>query len=77
MVHSPNQSLITKQCDAEGNIEILSPGSLGSPKFKYGFIRHYSYKTSEEFAIKMMRGSSKSVKYDYNELMDLNNKHHL
>ena len=73
MVHSPNQSLITKQCDAVGNIEILSPGSLGSPIFKYGFIRHYSYKTSEEFAIKMMRGSSKSVKYDYNELMDLFN----
>ena len=32
---------------------------MGVANFKYGYIRHHRYKTTEEFALKMKRGYGK------------------
>ena len=61
--HSPNITLIKKQCDAIGNYERLGKGRLTAPKFKYCFIRHYTYKTVEEFALKLLRGRHQGARY--------------
>ena len=58
-VHQPNSATLPNQCDAIGNFERLGKGIMGSPKFKYGYIRHHRYKTTEEFALKMRRGYGK------------------
>ena len=55
-VHQPNSETLPNQCDAVGNFERLGKGIMGSPKFKYGYIRHHRFKTAEEFALKMIRG---------------------
>ena len=55
-VHQPNSATLPNQCDAIGNFERLGKGIMGSPKFKYGYIRHHRFKTAEEFALKMIRG---------------------
>jgi len=58
-VHQPNLDAIYDQCDAVGNFERLRVGYMGVANFKYGYIRHHRYKTTEEFALKMKRGYGK------------------
>ena len=54
--------MVPNQCDAVGNIERLGKGIMGYPKYKYGYIKHYVYKTAEEFAaLKLKRGHKKGV----------------
>ena len=67
--HQPSR-LVTEQCDAVGNFERLGRGIMGSPKFKYCYIKHFSCKTAEEYAIKMLRGIEQSQKYDYEKRLD-------
>ena len=67
--HEPNHDIIS-QCDALGNIERLAPGRMYSPKYKYCYIRHHSFKTAEEFAVKLLRGEHQSGKYNMDLLMD-------
>ena len=55
-VHQPNLDAIYDQCDAVGNFERLRVGYMGVANFKYGYIRHHRYKTTEEFALKLKRG---------------------
>ena len=43
---------------------------MGRAKYKYCFLRHHSYKTSEEFAVKLLRGRHQSEKYKMDMLMD-------
>ena len=57
--HQPNLDAIYNQCDAVGNFERLRVGYMGRANFKYGYIRHHRYKTTEEFALKMRRGYGK------------------
>ena len=61
--HQPNISLV-KFCDADGNIENFRDGYLGSPKFKYCHLNHYSLKTIEEYMRKFKRGNF-GVKYNF------------
>ena len=68
--HQPNLTNVYDQCDAYGNFERYKPGILGSPKYKYGYFRHFSYKTAEEFSIKMIRGRHKGIKFNYDEFVD-------
>ena len=58
-VHQPNLDAIYDQCDAVGNFERLRVGYMGVANFKYGYIRHHRYKTTEEFALKLKRGYGK------------------
>ena len=61
--HQPNDDF--QQCDAEGNIEKLGKAVLGPKKYKYSYIRHFSYKTAEEFGFKLLRGFQQNIKYNY------------
>ena len=67
--HQPSP-LVTEQCGAIGNIEKPGDGIMRPAQFKYCHLRHHTYKTAEEFAIKMLRGSHPNVKYNYNEIME-------
>ena len=69
-IHQPNTSTVSEQCDALGNFERLKLGYLGSPKYKYGYFRHFTYKTAEEFSLKMLRGGNERVKYDYEKSLE-------
>ena len=66
-MHQPNLNTVSEQCDALGNFERLKFGYLGIPKYKYGYLRHYSQKTAEEFAVKMIRGNHQGVKFNLEE----------
>ena len=69
-IHQPNTSTVTEQCDALGDFERLKLGYLGYPKFKYGYFRHFTYKTAEEFSLKMLRGGNERYKYKYDQRLD-------
>ena len=69
-IHQPNTSTVTEQCDALGNFERLKLGYLGEPKFKYGYFRHFTYKTAEEFSLKMIRGNNGREKYNYDKKLE-------
>lgn len=69
-IHQPNTSTVTEQCDALGNFERLKLGYLGYPKFKYGYFRHFTYKTAEEFSLKMIRGNNGREKYNYDKKLE-------
>ena len=68
--HEPNHN-ITSQCDALGNIERLAQGRMYTPKYKYCYIRHHTYKTAEEFAVKLLRGGHQLRKYDADSYMNV------
>ena len=66
--HELNKTLIS--CDGFGNYNNKSKGLIitKNPDFEYNYIDHYSYKSTEEFVKKIMRGSaikgfSKEMKY--------------
>ena len=71
--NSPHQpdSLVKNQCDALGNIEANRPGIMTSPKFKLCYIKHFKYRTAEEFAVKLLRGRHKSTKLDFNVYVNI------
>ena len=69
-MHQPLSETIPEQCDAEGNFEKLGKGILGYPKYKYCHFRHYTFKTAEEFTLKILKGSHQGVKYNIENLVD-------
>ena len=68
--HEPESSIVSEQCDADGNFEKVPSGIMCSPKFKYAWINHYTYRTAEEFALKLLRGIQKGTKYNYEQKLD-------
>ena len=64
--HQPMEELVN-MCDAEGNFENIYHGALGSPKFKYCHLNHYSKKTIEECIVKIKRGLFQGYQYNYTE----------
>ena len=64
--HQPMEELVN-MCDAEGNFENIYHGALGSPKFKYCHLNHYSQKTIEECIVKIKRGLFQGYQYNYTE----------
>ena len=61
--------LVTEQCDAPGNLYKLNKNMIGIPNYELCHLRHHTYKTVEEFALKMIRGDSASNKYDFDDIM--------
>ena len=66
--HEINKNLVS--CDGFGNFNIKNKGIINTNKtdFEYYYIDHYSYKSTEEFINKLMRGSAmkgyeKEMKY--------------
>ena len=69
-MHQPVPGTISEQCDAEGNFEKFGIGRLGYPKYKYCHFRHYTFKTAEEFTLKILKGSHKGAKYNIENMVD-------
>ncbi len=67
--HQPNESLVN-MCDSKGKLANVPHGSLGHPNYKYCYLKHYSMKTAEEYALKLVRGEPKETKYTLKELND-------
>ena len=69
-MHQPVFETVPEQCDAEGNFEKFGIGILGYPRYKYCFFRHYTFKTSEEFTMKILKGLHQNHKYDIDGMVD-------
>ena len=67
--HQPNESLVN-MCDSKGKLANVPHGILGHPYYKYCYLKHYSMKTAEEYALKLVRGELKETKYTLKELND-------
>lgn len=67
--HQPNETLIN-MCDAVGDLANVRHGILGYPNYKYCYLKHYSMKTAEEYALKLFRGEPQEIKYDLKNLND-------
>ena len=65
--HQPNESLVN-MCDSIGELSNIRHGYLSYPNYKCCYLKHYSMKTAEEYAIKLLRGEPKETKYTLNEL---------
>ena len=74
--HQPDGQIVYDQCDALGNFERLGKGIMGTPKYKYCWFNHYTFRTAEEFAMKVLRGLYGGIKYNYegklNEFKNIN-----
>ena len=68
-VHQPNETLVYG-CNEIGNRVYDTHGILTSPIYKYGYIKHYSWKTIEEFGQKLLRGFDHGGKYDINSKVE-------
>ena len=68
--HEPELSIVSEQCDADGNFEKIPSWIICSPKYKYAWFNHYTYRTAEEFALKLLRDIHKGTKYNYEAKVD-------
>ena len=64
--HQPNETY-TYSCDAAGRYYKLPINILGSPNYKYCYLKHYNMKTAEEFLMKILRGQKGNKPYDYDQ----------
>ena len=69
-LHSPDET-IKKQCSAEGNFENPNPWIISPRRYKYCYIKHFKYRTAEEFALKMLRGRRQGKKFDVEQYLDI------
>ena len=65
--HQPNESFVN-MCDAEGEFSNIKHGYLTKPIYSECYLKHYSMKTAEEYALKLVRGEPKENKYNVKEL---------
>ena len=68
--HSPDET-IKKQCSAEGHFENPNPWIMTPRRYKYCYIKHFKYRTAEEFALKMLRRRMQSTKFDVDTYLDI------
>ena len=66
--HQPNETY-TYSCDATGRYYKRPRGILGTPNYKYCYLKHYNMKTAEEYLVKLTRGHIKQHKYSPEELL--------
>ena len=68
--HQPSRYTVPDQCDALGNFERSGKGILCPPKFKYCHFRHYTFKTAEEFVMKVLKGMHQGTKYNFEPMVE-------
>ena len=61
--HQPNKTFVN-MCNALGRSSNFQFGTLGHPNYKFCYLKHYSMKTSEEYALKIKRGEYEGIKLD-------------
>ena len=69
-IHQPDQ-FVKNQCDALGNFETVNHRIKTYHKFKLCYIKHFKYRTAEEFALKMLRGRHKSTKFNFDKYIKI------
>ena len=70
--HVPHKNLSI--CDSKGNLidqKRYNPFFVNPPVFDYGYLKHFTTKTAEEYCIKIKRGRTRGFKYDINERVNL------
>ena len=40
-------------------------------RYKYCYIKHFKYRTAEEFALKILRGRKQLTKFDFDKYLDI------
>ena len=61
--HVPERGVII--CDSKGNIrESYNAFSINPPIFDYGYLKHFTTKTAEEYCEKIIRGTNTNLAYD-------------
>ena len=70
--HVPSKNLFI--CDSKGNL--INPESYNSfvispPIFDYGYLKHFTTKTAEEYCAKMKRGGPRDEKYDLSKRVNM------
>ena len=71
--HVPDDNLII--CDSKGNIIKTNPYSLNPPVYDYGYLKHYTTKTAEEFCEKIKTGHPRNVILEPQERVKLFFRH--
>ena len=67
--HVPDKNV--KICDSMGRIiRKYNPFSLSPPVFGYGYLKHFCYKTAEEFGNKLLRGRPRKILYNKQERIE-------
>ena len=66
--HFPSK-LVTEQCDAAGNLYNLNKNIISPRHYELCYLRHHTFKTAEEFALKMLRGDGVKSQYDFDDIM--------
>ena len=70
--HVPSKNLSI--CNSKGNLinpEKYNPFEISPPIFDYGYLKHFTTKTAEEYCVKMKRGNPRGQKFDFNERVRL------
>ena len=68
--HVPEKNV--KICDSMGRIIYkYNPFSLSPPVFDYGYLKHFCYKTAEEFSNKLLRGRPRKILYNEQERVEV------
>jgi len=71
-IHFPSKNLSI--CDSKGKL-IYPKGydscSISPPIYDYGYLKHFTTKTAEEYCVKIKRGTNEGKKYNINERVDL------
>ena len=68
--HVPEKGVII--CDSIGRIiQTYNPFSLPKTIYDYGYLKHFSVKTAEEYCDKILRGRPRNISYNINERVQL------
>ena len=64
--HQPNESLVN-MCNSDGALSNVRHGVMSPPTYTHCYLKHYSLKTAEEYAIRVRRGNFQNTQFDINE----------
>ena len=70
--HVPSKDLSI--CNSKGNLikqEKYNPFAVSPPIFDYGYLKHFTTKTAEEYCVKIKRGNNRGKKFDLKERVNL------
>ena len=70
--HVPSKDLSI--CNSKGNLikqEKYNPFAISPPIFDYGYLKHFTTKTAEEYCVKIKRGNNRGQKFDLKERVNL------
>jgi hypothetical protein len=70
--HVPSKDLSI--CNSKGNLikqEKYNPFAISPPIFDYGYLKHFTTKTAEEYCVKIKRGNNRGKKFDLKERVNL------